>query len=51
MASLADAKEAFERGYVAEALEACEGSVARAAELLGLLPNNLSRKIKELGLR
>jgi transcriptional regulator with GAF, ATPase, and Fis domain len=27
------------------------GSVARAAELLGLLPNNLSRKLKELGLR
>jgi DNA-binding NtrC family response regulator len=50
-ASLAEAKEAFERAYVGKALDAAEGSVARAAELLGLLPNNLSRKLKELGLR
>jgi large subunit ribosomal protein L7/L12 len=34
-----------------EALEAAGGSVARAAELLGLLPNNLSRKLKELKLK
>ncbi len=50
-ASLAEAKEEFERAYVREALEASGGSVARASELLGLLPNNLSRKLKELGLR
>jgi transcriptional regulator with GAF, ATPase, and Fis domain len=49
--SLAEAKEDFERAYVAAALAEADGSVARAAELLGLLPNNLSRKIKELGLR
>jgi DNA-binding NtrC family response regulator len=50
-ANLAEAKEAFERAYVRAALEAAGGSVARAASALGLLPNNLSRKIKELGLR
>jgi DNA-binding NtrC family response regulator len=48
---LAKAKEDFERSYVAAALDEAGGSVAKAAELLGLLPNNLSRKIKELGLR
>jgi len=49
--SLAEAKETFERAYVEAALAEAEGSVARAAELLGLLPNNLSRKLKELGIR
>ncbi len=51
MGNLTQAKEDFERAYVARALEAAGGSVARAAELLGMLPNNLSRKLKELGLR
>jgi DNA-binding NtrC family response regulator len=51
MTGLAEAKEAFERAYVARVLEEAGGSVARAAERLGLLPNNLSRKLKELGLR
>jgi DNA-binding NtrC family response regulator len=49
--SLAEAKLAFERAYVGAALTAAGGSVAKAAEALGLLPNNLSRKLKELGLR
>jgi DNA-binding NtrC family response regulator len=49
--SLGEAKEAFERAYVGAALEAAGGSVTKAAEALGLLPNNLSRKLKELGLR
>lgn len=48
---LGEAKEAFERAYVASALEAAGGSVARAACALGILPNNLSRKLKELKLR
>jgi DNA-binding NtrC family response regulator len=51
MKSLAEAKVIFERAYVGRALAEAGGSVARAAELLGLLPNNLSRKLKELGLR
>jgi len=49
--SLSEAKAAFERAYVRAALERAGGSVAKAAAELGLLPNNLSRKIKELGLR
>ena len=49
--NLAEAKEAFERAYVEAALAEAGGSVARAAEILGMLPNNLSRKLKELGLR
>lgn len=48
---LAEAKSAFERAYVERALEEAGGSVARAAESLGLRPNNLSRKLRELGLR
>jgi two-component system, NtrC family, nitrogen regulation response regulator NtrX len=50
-ASIGEAKDAFERAYVGAALEAAGGSVSRAAAALGLLPNNLSRKLKELGLR
>jgi DNA-binding NtrC family response regulator len=48
---LAEAKAAFERAYVERALEEAGGSVARAAEALGLRPNNLSRKLRELGVR
>ena len=47
---LREAKAAFERDYVARALEASGGSVSKAAALLGLLPNNLSRKLRELGI-
>ena len=48
---LAEAKAAFERAYVERALDYAGGSVARAAAALGLRPNNLSRKLRELGLR
>ncbi len=51
MLPLKEAKEEFERGYVRGALERCDGSVAKAAAALGLLPNNLSRKLKELGIK
>jgi DNA-binding NtrC family response regulator len=51
LTNLAEAKEAFEREYVGRAIEAAGGSISRAAELLGLLPNNLSRKLKDLGIR
>jgi DNA-binding NtrC family response regulator len=49
--SLAEAKAAFERAYVEKAVAAAGGSVARAAESLGLRPNNLSRKLRDLGIR
>jgi len=48
--SLADAKRDFERRYVSSRLAAHGGSVKETAEELGLLPNNLSRKIAELGI-
>jgi len=47
---LREAKAAFEKAYVERALAAAGGSVAKAAALLGLLPNNLSRKLRELGI-
>jgi transcriptional regulator with GAF, ATPase, and Fis domain len=50
-ASLADALRDFKRSYVRAALEACEGNQLRAAARLGLHPGNLSRLMKELGLR
>jgi DNA-binding NtrC family response regulator len=49
--SLAEAKKNFERFYIEAALEEAGGSVAKAAQRLALLPNNLSRKLKELGIR
>ncbi len=48
---LAEAKLSFEKAYVGRALDECDGSVARAALKLGILPNNLSRKIRELGIK
>ena len=49
--TLKEAKEAFERAYVERTLSEFDGSVSKAALALDILPNNLSRKIKELGLR
>jgi DNA-binding NtrC family response regulator len=49
--TLSEAKNLFERAYVESVLEAAGGSVTRAASSLGLRPNNLSRKLKELGIR
>lgn len=48
---LRDARAEFERRYVQAVLSRHEGQVARSAECLGLLPNNLSRLIRDLGLR
>jgi two-component system response regulator PilR (NtrC family) len=47
---LREAKLAFERAYVERVLAESDGSVRSAAEILGLLPNNLSRKLGELGI-
>ncbi|MFZ4615112.1 MAG: sigma-54-dependent transcriptional regulator [Rectinemataceae bacterium] len=47
---LREAREEFERNHVSRALEVAGGSVAGAAAILGMLPNNLSRKVRELGL-
>lgn len=47
---LKEARLAFERAYVARALAESGGSVAGAARSLGMLPNNLSRRMRELGM-
>jgi len=45
---LREAKRRMELAYIEAQLELAGGSVARAAERLGLLPNNLSRRLGEL---
>jgi DNA-binding NtrC family response regulator len=48
---LKEARVEFDRRYIAMVLEMHGGSVSKAAGLLGMLPNNLSREIRSLGLR
>jgi DNA-binding NtrC family response regulator len=48
---LKEAREEFDRRYIAAALSAHSGSVSRTAKALALLPNNLSRELRALGLR
>jgi two-component system nitrogen regulation response regulator GlnG len=47
---LADARADFERSYIRRALAETGGNITRAAEILGLARENLSRKIRQLGL-
>jgi DNA-binding NtrC family response regulator len=47
---LAEARTEFEKAYIRRALDETGGNITRAAELLGLARENLSRKIKQLGL-
>jgi two-component system, NtrC family, nitrogen regulation response regulator NtrX len=49
-ATLADAREAFEKRYLARVLAETKGNVSRAAERLGLDRTTLHRKMKALGL-
>jgi DNA-binding NtrC family response regulator len=42
-----EARREFERRYIIHALELGEGNIGRAAELIGLHRNTLSRKIAE----
>ncbi|MBI4885938.1 MAG: hypothetical protein HY824_02490 [Acidobacteria bacterium] len=46
-----DAHREFEKRYIAGALARAGGSVGKAAELLGLHRNTLSRKVAEYRLR
>jgi two-component system nitrogen regulation response regulator NtrX len=48
---LRQAREAFEREYVARILRACQGNMSQAARLLGLERSHLYRKLKALGLK
>jgi two-component system nitrogen regulation response regulator NtrX len=49
-ATLAEAREAFEKRYLARVLADTKGNVSRAAERLGLDRTTLHRKMKALGL-
>ncbi len=46
-----DAQREFEKRFIARALETAQGNLCRAAELLGIHRNTLSRKIAEYHLR
>jgi DNA-binding NtrC family response regulator len=46
--ALSEAKRVLELEYIRRQLERFGGSVQRTAEALGVLPNNLSRRIKQL---
>ena len=46
-----DAAREFERRFLAQALERCDGSITRCAALTGLHRNTLARKIAEHGLK
>jgi two-component system nitrogen regulation response regulator NtrX len=48
--SLRDARLAFERAFIAQALRAHDGNVSKTAEALGLERSHLHRKIKLLGI-
>jgi two-component system nitrogen regulation response regulator NtrX len=49
-ATLAEAREAFEKRYLSRVLAETKGNVSRAAERLGLDRTTLHRKMKALGL-
>ena len=49
--SLKEAREAYEREFVARTLKATNGNVTRAAAALGLERSNLHRKMRALGIR
>ncbi len=46
-----EAKKAFERAYLANALKSCGGNISQAANLIGLYRQNLQDKLKSLGIK
>jgi DNA-binding NtrC family response regulator len=46
-----DAQREFEKRFIAHALTQSEGNLGRAADLLGMHRNTLSRKVTEYRLR
>lgn len=48
---LEDAQQEFEKHFIARALAAAEGNLSRAADLLGMHRNTLSRKVADYRLQ
>ncbi|MCB0276233.1 MAG: sigma-54-dependent Fis family transcriptional regulator, partial [Calditrichaeota bacterium] len=48
--SLREAREAFERSYILEVLERCEGRIGDTADALGIDRTNLFRKMQKYGI-
>ena len=46
-----DAQREFERRFISRVVAACDGNVGRAAEMLGMHRNTLTRKITALKIR
>ena len=46
-----DAQREFEKRFIARALDDVDGNLGRAADLLGMHRNTLSRKVSEYRLR
>ena len=46
-----DARQEFERRFISRALARSEGKVGRAAKMIGLHRNTLSRKVTEYRLK
>ncbi|MDR1625640.1 MAG: sigma-54 dependent transcriptional regulator [Spirochaetia bacterium] len=49
--SLTDAKEAFEKNFIAAKLKSFDYNISRTAEAVGMYPSNLHGKIKRYGIR
>ena len=47
---LQEAKEAFEKVYLAQKLKDCDYNISRTAEAIGVYPSGLHAKIKKLGI-
>jgi DNA-binding protein Fis len=46
-----DALREFDRRFIVEVIDRCEGNMCKAADTLGVHRNTLSRKIKELKIK
>jgi Fis family transcriptional regulator len=46
-----DAHREFERRFISRVVVACDGNVSRAAEVLGMHRNTLTRKVAALKIR
>jgi Fis family transcriptional regulator len=46
-----DARQEFEKRFIAKVLDAADGNLCRAAEVLGIHRNTLTRRLAQLGIR